>query len=36
MGIAMPLDLSGIDFALKVREERKPTDDYNAVRSETH
>jgi hypothetical protein len=35
MGIVMPLDLSGIDFALKVRQGRNPTDDYHAVRSET-
>ncbi len=34
MGIAMPLDLSGIDFALKIRVKWKSTDDDNAMRSE--
>ena len=30
----MSLDLSGIDFAAKVREEWKPTDDDHAMRNE--
>jgi hypothetical protein len=31
---ATPLDLSGMDFAQKVSEEWKPTDDDNAMQSE--
>jgi hypothetical protein len=31
MGSATPLDLSGIDFALKVWEEWKPADDDNVI-----